>query len=177
MPQIGEGRLRFGRSYIWLNPDPNLGPGTWRLTGLEVDDGDDGPTPSDFYSQASVRADSPGITENQLIYIDDNGQAGLADASSILTARVAGVAVTNAVAGSFVTYTRNQPIDILNVSTVVDDAPTALEQGRYYWLSAVNPGNYTRTPDTTTSGAVLMQVGLALSANEFTIEIQNPVVI
>jgi len=76
-----------------------------------------------------------------------------------------------------VTYTRNQPKDILNVSSVVDGSPATLEQGRYYWLSAENPGNYTRTPDTSTSGAVLMQVGLALSANEFTIEIQNPVVI
>ena len=176
MPQIGEGRLRFGRSYIWLNPDDDLGPATWRLTGKEVDNSDD-PTPSDFFSQAVVRSDTSNIIENQLIYIDDNGQAGLADASSILTARVAGVAVGSAVAGSFVTYTRNQPKDILNVSTVVDGAPVALEQGRYYWLSSTNPGNYTRTPDTTTSGAVLMQVGLALGANEFTIEIQNPVVI
>ena len=177
MPQIGEGRQRFGRSYIWLNPDPSAGPGTWRLTGSDsADDGSDS-TPSDFFSQAQVRADSPGILENQLIYIDDNGQAGLADASSILTGRVAGVAVRPAVASSFVTYTRNQPKDILNVSSVVDGAPSTLEQGRYYWLSAENPGNYTRTPDTSTSGAVLMQVGLALSANEFTIEIQNPVVI
>ena len=177
MPQIGEGRLRFGRSYIWLNPDPNSGPGTWRLTAQDVESDDDGPSLSDFYSQATVRGDSPNIIENQLIYIDDSGQAGLADASSILTARVAGVAVSNAVAGSLVTYTRNQPIDILNVSAVVDGSPAALEQGRYYWLSATNPGNYTRTPDTATSGAVLMQVGLALGANEFTIEIQNPVVI
>ena len=176
MPIIGETKTRFGRSYIWLNPDDTQGPGNWRLTTEDVDDGDES-QPSDFYSAAIVRSDTPTIAENQLIYIDDVGRAGLADASAIATGRVAGVAVSSSVANAQVTYTRNQPIDITNVSTVVDGAPASLEPGRYYWLSATNPGNYTRTPDTATSGAVLVQVGMAFSGNEFTIEIQNPVVI
>ena len=177
MPIIGETKIRFSRSYIWLNPDSTTGPGTWRLTSEDIDSSGDEPTPSEFYSSATVRSDTATIEQNQLIYIDDSGFAGLADASSITTGRVAGVAVSSATANTQVTYARNQPITITNVAAIVDTAPASLEAGRYYWLSATNPGNYTRTPDTTTSGAVLVQVGLALSSNEFTIEIQNPVVI
>ena len=176
MPTIGETKTRFSRSYIWLNPDPTTGPGTWRLTSEDLV-GEDEQTPSDFYTSAIVRADTDRIEENQLIYIDDAGFAGLADASSVTTARVAGVAISSATANTQVTYARNQPITITNVDEVVDTSPLTLEAGRYYWLSAINPGNYTRTPDTATSGAALVQVGLALSSNEFTIEIQNPVVI
>ena len=43
-------------------------------------------------------------------------------------------------------------------------------------LSSTNPGNYTRTPDTTTSGAVLVEVGLALDTANMAIEIQREVV-
>ena len=177
MPTIGEGKIRFGRSYVWLNPTingENSGAGTWRLTNDDIASGTDS---SDLVKTAVV---APGVTigKDQLIYITTNGQAALADASAIATARVAGIAVTSANAGAFVSYTRNQAVSITNVSTVVDNASGGqLETGKYYWLSATTPGNLTRTPDTTTAGAVLVQVGLATSANEMQIEVQTPVVI
>lgn len=30
MPAVGEAETRFGRRYVFLNPDPVTGPGTWR---------------------------------------------------------------------------------------------------------------------------------------------------
>ena len=177
MPIIGELQTRFGRSYVWMNPDPSAGPATWRLTYEEETDDGGGNDAGINYSAATVRSDTPAIQANQLIYIDDFGRAGLANASVIETSRVAGVAVSAAVANGQVTYTRNQPVNITNTATVVDGAPDSLEPGRTYWLSAVNSGNYTRTPDTTTTGAVLVVVGMALSQNQFTIEIQGTGVI
>ena len=178
MPTIGEGKTRFGRSYVFLNPSVDgqvSGTGTWRLTNDDLATGTDS---SDLVKSAQVAAGSPAISEFQLIYIDATGKAALADASAIATGRVAGITTTSASAGAFISYTRNQAVSITNVNTVVDGATSGqLEVGKYYWLSSTNPGNLTRTPDTTTAGAVVVQVGLATSANEFQVEIQTPVVI
>ena len=176
MPTIGEGKIRFGRAYVFLNPDINnqtSGEGTWRLTNDDIATGTD---TSDLIKTAVV-ATGQTINKDQLIYITTSGQAALADASAIATARVAGIATTTAAAGAFVSYTRNQAVSLTNISTVVDGGGSTLDTGKYYWLSATNPGNLTRTPDTTTAGAVLVQVGLATSTNEIQVEVQTPVVI
>ena len=180
MPVIGETKIRFGRSYTWLNPQISgtlSSTGTWRLNGTDAVDGG-GDDISDFTSQATVAADEPTILANQMVYIDSSGFARLASAASVTTAKVAGFAVSNSVAGALVTYYRNVPITITNINQVVDNVTNSrLEPGSIYWLSAVNPGNLTRTPDTTTSGAVVLPVGLALDNSSFSIEIQNAVVI
>lgn len=35
MPSVGEQKTRFGRHFIFLNPDATLGPGAWRLSSLD----------------------------------------------------------------------------------------------------------------------------------------------
>ena len=175
MPAVGDTKVEFNRTYIWLKENPNA-PGAWRLTGNDN-------TPSSNQSQSAlvatgtVTSSTPNILVNQLVYVNSAGEIDLADASSAATAKVAGVAITAAVAGGAVTYTRNQPVNIINVPNVVDGAPSALESGKLYFLSSTNPGNYTRTPDTTTSGAVLVEVGLALDTANMAIEIQREVVL
>ena len=174
MPAIGDTKVEFNRTYIYLQSNVD-GPAGWRLTGNDN-------TPSANQDQSALVASgtvASGVTiaVNQLVYVTATGEIGLADASTAATAKVAGVAIAGAGAGSTVSYTRNQPINILNVSTVVDGAPSTLEAGKIYWLSATNPGNYTRTPDTTTAGAVLVEVGLALDTANMAIEIQREVVI
>ena len=32
MPEVGDVETKFGRKYMFLNPDPTLGPGAWRLS-------------------------------------------------------------------------------------------------------------------------------------------------
>ena len=96
----------------------------------------------------------PGI--GNLVYIDSSGDMRLADASSVATANVAGMAVT-AGNGDLVNFSRNEVESIFNVDLVVDGAPTFLTPGAIYYLSTT-PGKWTTTPDTTTPGAV---VGLA----------------
>lgn len=32
MPEVGDIETKFGRKYSFINPDPTLGPGTWRLS-------------------------------------------------------------------------------------------------------------------------------------------------
>ena len=177
MPSIGEGKTKFGRSYVYLNPQVNSqysSTGVWRLTNQDISSGVDS---SDLIKSAQVAAGSPSIAAGQPIYIDSTGKAQLADASALTTARVAGLATTAASANSFVSYTRNQASTLANINSLVDNVSNGLlEAGKYYWLS-VNAGKLTRTPDTSTTGAVLVQIGLALSTNEIQIEIQAPVVI
>ena len=178
MASIGETRVRFNRSYIFLNPEVNgeLGVGTWRLTGNDIASSS-GEETSTLNEEITLASDSPAVLSFQLIYIDSANQARLADASSAATAAVAGITISAGNPGDLITYTRNRGVSITNVSSVVDGAPSALEAGKYYFLSATNPGNLTRTPDTSTDGAVLVQVGIAVSSNELLIEIQTPLII
>lgn len=177
MPTIGEGKVKNGRSYVYLNTQVDgqySSTGVWRLTNQDLSTGVDS---SDLVKSATVASGSPSIAAGQPIYIDTNGFARLADASALTTARVAGLATTAASAGTFVSYTRNQSLTVANVNSLVDNVSNGLlETGKYYWLS-VNAGKLTRTPDTSTTGAVLVQIGLALTTNELQIEIQAPVVI
>ena len=177
MPNIGEGKIKNGRSYVYLNPQVDgqfSSTGVWRLTNQDLSTGVDS---SDLIQSAQVASGASSIAAGQPIYIDTSGNARLADASSLTTARVAGLATTAASAGAFVSYTRNQSVTLANVNSLVDNVSNGLlESGKYYWLS-VNEGKLTRTPDTSTTGAVLVQIGLALTSNEFQIEIQAPVVI
>ena len=177
MPNIGEGKIKFGRSYVYLNPQVDgqfSSTGIWRLTNQDISTGVDS---SDLVRSAQVASGSPSISAGQPIYIDTSGNARLADASSLTTARVAGLATTAASAGAIISYTRNQSSTLVNINNLVDNNTNGLlETGKYYWLS-VNAGKLTRTPDTSTAGAVLVQIGLAITTNELQIEIQAPVVI
>lgn len=176
MPVIGETKQRFSRSYIYVNPSVgsnNFTQGTWRLTIEEDPDKD--PDISEFWENG-IAAEA--IQTSQLLYVDDsNGQLRLAKADSAATGRVAGICVIGGSPGDEVHYTRNLGVTIENLSDKVDGSPSELEPGKYYYLSATNAGNLTRTPDTTTSGSVVVQVGLALSKTQLTVEIQAPLLI
>lgn len=175
MPAVGDTKVQFNRTYIWLEPNVNA-PAGWRLTGNDNTPGAS-QDQSALNATGTVDAGTATILVNQLVYVTATGTIALANASSVNTAKVAGVATATSTAGNPVTYTRNRPVTMTNVAAVVDTAPSALETGKYYYLSATNAGNYTRTPDATTSGAVIVQVGLALGTADMAIEIQSEVLI
>ena len=184
MAVIGETKIRFSRSYVYLNPDTSIPSpesarvGTWRLNGEEAGGDDPGPGPSPDGSLgflASVE-EPGGINAGQIVYTDDNG-ARLANASSFATSGVAGVAVTSGNQNDVITVTRNEVLDFYTVTQHVDGSPDFLVAGSNYYLSAVTAGNWTTTPDTTTPGAVVIQVGTAVGPNKMSIEIQPPIVI
>ena len=179
MPSIGDTKVRFGRSYIYLNPLVNgavAGPGTWRLTSADADG--EGHGDDEHALQAQVAADVPSIGESQLIYIDNSGKARPAIATDISTARVAGITLAASTANNFISYITNDTVNITNVSTVIDGVSgSQLTPGTYYFLSSTNAGNLTTTPDTTTTGAVVIQVGIASDFNNLAVEVQQPTVI
>ena len=175
MPAVGDTQIKFNRTYIWIKGNPNA-PGAWRLTGNDNTPGAN-QDQSALETTGIVASTRPSIAANQLVYVDSAGTIDLADASAIATGKVAGAAIAAAIANGPVTYARNVAINIINPDVVIDDAPTSLEVGKYYYLSSTNPGNYTRTPDTSTSGAVLVQVGLAVDLGNIIIELQEPLVI
>lgn len=124
-------------------------------------------------AKAVVHSSSPGINANDLIYIDSNNKARLAQANSLTTAIVAGVALETGSAGETITYGRNMVVKITNVSNSVDGSPSELTPGAKYYLSYTTAGNYTATPETSTAGAIIAPVGLAISTTEITIEIEK----
>ena len=176
MANVGDTKERFGRQYIYLNPPPNAvgTTGTWRLrlddTGTQPVDGGSGGE-SDLSFRALVAAGSPDIKLGNLVYLNALGQVELADASTLVTSAVAGMAIENKAAGELIEFTRNEVKQIFNVNLVVDGAPAFLSPGEVYFLS-MTPGNWTTTPDTTTPGAVVRSCGTALDTNQMSIEIQ-----
>ena len=180
MANAGDTKERFGRSYIYLIPTGNaFDIGTWRVRvddqGTPPIDGGGGGE-ADLSFRAVVATDETPMSVGHLIYIDDEGRARKASASSITTADVAGMVIEAATAGSLCTFTRNEVKEIFNVSDLVDGDPALLSPGESYYLS-INPGKWTTTPDTTTPGAVVRPCGLAFDSNSMSIEIQNATVI
>ena len=51
MPSVGQVENRYGRLYVWVQPDPAKGPGTWRVANSDTIVGE---IVYDFHSTAPV---------------------------------------------------------------------------------------------------------------------------
>jgi len=177
MPAIGDLQNKFGRSWIFLNPTDPAGVGGWRLTA------DDDYVPTDVAAVSPNEGtcvldnSSPALKKGQLIYIDAAGKGKPAIATSIVTARVAGVLLADCNPNATCTFARNGFVDITAPSDSIDNPGSDLTTNTYYYLSSTNAGNWTTTPNTTTSGYVVVNCGLATSGNKMLVEIQVPTVI
>ena len=176
----GDTKTKFGREYIYLNPPSDSGLptlGTWRLreddNGTPPVGGGGGGGTVDL-SQNGTAGEA--ITAGQLLRTNGTGQLVLASAASISTANVIGVATNSVASGGVVNYTRNTVEDFFSSGSIVDGNPGNLTPGTIYYLSTT-PGNWTATPDTTTSGAVVRSCGIATEINKMSIEIQTATVI
>ena len=185
MAVVGDTKVRFNRSYVYLNPDTsastpdNQRPGVWRLASDESsDDPTPGPAPEGTLGFQTTVKEAGGIVVGQLVVVDQNG-ATLAQADSYSTAVVAGVALTAGSLDDVITVTRNETIDFYDVANLVDGGGSGgfLATGTNYYLSSTTAGNWTDTPDVSTAGAVVIQVGTAVGPNSMSIEIQQPLVI
>ena len=182
MPNVGDTKDKFGRSYIYLNPatagGDNVGTvGTWRLriddTGTPADPGGGGGGTTDLSVTAIAAVD---IDAGQLVRVNSSSQLVLADATSFANSVVAGMALETKIAGAECKYTRNVVEDFFYAGLYVDGSPTSLTPGITYYLSTT-PGNWTATPDTTTTGAVVRSCGVAAAGDKMSIEIQSATVI
>jgi hypothetical protein len=186
MPSEGDNLIRFGRSYVWINPDTSVSTpeeqriGTWRLNRDEDSSGGGGPSATGVLGVLADVLETGGIQVGQLVYSDTNGNGvRLAKADAYSTGVVAGVALTAGAQGDQITITRNELVDVFDITGLVDGGGSGgyFEIGALYYLSATNAGSYTPTPDTTTAGAVVAPVGTAVGPNKFAVEIQSPIVI
>lgn len=184
MSTIGETRIRFGRSYVFLNPDTSVSTdeddrvGTWRLSRDTESEDVAPPVVEGSLGFLVEVTEVGGIVAGQLVIIDNAG-ASLAKADSYSTSVVAGVALSSGAVGDDITVTRNETIDFFNVSSLVDGGGASgyLETGKNYYLSSTTAGNWTSTPDVSTGGVVVAQVGTAMGPNSISIEVQPPIVI
>ena len=183
MPNPGDITTRFGRQYIYIDPLPvtrnysETGTiGTWRLRNDDTSTPDPGGPGGSTGDLSVAGIAGVAIEAGELLYLNSSGLLELADASSIDTARVVGMATQSAQPSDPVLYTRNQAADFFYSTTLVDGAPSGLEPGETYFLSTT-PGHWTTTPDTTTPGAVVVSCGIALEIAKMSIEIQTATVI
>ena len=178
MPNVGETKNKFGRSYIYLNPETSSGDtvgtvGTWRLRVDDTSTQPGGGGAADLTVSAIAAVD---IAAGQLVRINSESKLVLADATSFANSVAAGMALETKLAGAECKYTRNVVEDFFYSGSFVDGSPTNLTPGITYYLSTT-PGNWTATPDTSTTGAVVRACGIAAAGDKMSIEIQSATVI
>ena len=182
MPNVGDTKDKFGRSYIYLNPatagGDNVGTvGTWRLrvddTSTPAGGGGGGGGTTDLSVTATAGVN---ISAGQLVRINSSSELELADASAVSTANVAGMAMETKASGEACKYVRNMVEDFFYAGSFVDGTPSNLTPGATYYLSTT-AGNWTTTPDTPPAGAVVRSCGVAVDTNKMSVEIQSATVI
>jgi len=72
MPNVGDVEYKYGRVYVWVQPDAAAGPGTWRVSNPDElagpGGGGGGGTTYDFDGVPPVNIDtSPGVGSNPTI--------------------------------------------------------------------------------------------------------------
>ncbi len=176
MPAIGETKTLYGRSYVYINPELGNGPGTWALSSRDLSPSDQGDDISIAYGSGTLAVDSPSVQRGSLVYFNAGGQLSAAIANSVTEGIPVGVALNASNPGQQVTFTNSNKLDF-NSQLLVEGAPSALIPGELYYLSSTEKGKWTTTPDTTTTGNVVVQCGQAMGEGFMAIEIQQPVVV
>ena len=175
MPYIGDVKTMFGRTYVYVNPNQALGPGTWLLSDSDSGSGDGGSsstaTTMPVYGQAVVSIHGP-IIRGMLIYLNDAGEAAPASAADPVSSRIVGVAMESANVGQVTEFTQNTVMDMFNSNVITDEGASTLEVGKPYYLSSTNPGFWTTVPDANTSGYLVIQCGTAVDDNYMAIDIE-----
>lgn len=180
----GETKQRFGRSYVAYNPSVDVNnamPATWNLMYESEEEGGGGNPFDGIQVLTVVLAPDPNISvENPseypagtLIYIGSDGLGYRSKADNLDTAKVAGALLEAAFPNTTAKYARNAVIDIFDTS-IIDNNFVTLIPNQYYYLSAIQAGNYTLTPDTTNVEYAVVQVGLGISVSRMAIEVQQP---
>ena len=181
---------KFNRQYIQVQPDRRLGPPTFNLSDRDLYDSTSSAPPVITPSVGLGNADgSADIRKHSLVFAIDSGTTN----PTLLPAKAAvnlsgdgnydnqmnviGIALNEQVSGATgtVQYTRYTRITIDNVDAVVDGAPTELVTGKYYYLSATTPGNWSASAPTG-EGNCGVVCGLAVSSTDMLVEIQTPII-
>ena len=72
MPNVGDIEYKYGRVYVWVQPDAAAGPGTWRISNPDElsgsGGGSGGGTSYDFDGQPPINIEmSPGTGANPTV--------------------------------------------------------------------------------------------------------------
>ena len=73
MPNVGDVEYKYGRVYVWVQPDAAAGPGTWRVSNPDElagpgGGGSGGGTNYDFDGEPPINIDmSPGTGSNPTV--------------------------------------------------------------------------------------------------------------
>lgn len=176
----GETVQKYGRSYVAYNPSVDVNnamPSTWNL--MYEAEAEGGTTdPYDGIQVLEVVLANPLNSTEQyaagtLIYIGNDGLGYRSQADNPSTSKVVGALLQASFPGTTAKYARNAVIDIFDTASVIDDEYVTLIPNEYYYLSDLNAGNWTLTPNTTSENVTVIQCGQAVSISRMAVEIQQ----
>ena len=177
MPSIGDTKTLYGRNYVQSNPNDTVGPAVWVLTARDLLGAGADDDTQIAYGSGVLSLSSAVVLRGNLVYMKTNGELEAAQANSLATGVPVGVALSGANPGQTVNFTTNVRLDFANANLVVYGSTSALTPGATYYLSSINPGQWTTTPDTTTPGVTVVQCGQAVDTDFMAIEIQQALVV
>ena len=92
MTVVGSYIDKFSRKYLYLNPDPTLGPGTWRLSNVPAfDDGTEINTIENLYAVPPIYNDQVGETANLKFVIESIPDINAARSTANLSSSINGL--------------------------------------------------------------------------------------
>jgi hypothetical protein len=91
MTAVGSYIDKFSRKYLYLNPDPTLGPGTWRLSNVPAFDDGDINTIENLYAVPPIYNDQVGETANLKFVIESVPDINAARSTTNLSSSINGL--------------------------------------------------------------------------------------
>ena len=170
----------YNRHYKENQPNSLQGPPTWSLTDRDVTSqnvvsgGVTTLTPDGTGTLATGQTD---VIVGNLDYTESSGNIRKAMANNVSTSRPVGVAINNASAGETVKYITNVRVHMTAASSLIEGAPSSFTPNTKYYLSQTTAGKWDSTPDTTTSGKIVVPCGYATNNYYVYIEIQPLLVV
>tara|TARA_B100002051_G_C16715639_1_gene629204 strand:+ start:1014 stop:1547 length:534 start_codon:yes stop_codon:yes gene_type:complete len=177
MANIGDNRNRYGRAYRFVNPNATMGPPVWVLSTRDITESQ--PDDDELLQSGSATLDAfaGSISRAVPLVFTSLGTVTPAKADDIATSGLIGVSINAANPGQTVRFTTDGDISFTNIDNITEEGNSTLQVGSLYYLSSLNAGKITLTPDTTTAGSAVVSVGRAIDVDRLAIEISLPTVI
>lgn len=170
----------YSRNYAENQPDSLKGPPTWSLTDRDVTSQNvvsGGVTTLTPDGTGSLATGEGSVIVGNLVYTDSSGNIRKAIANDVSKSRPVGVAINAASEGETVKYITNVRVHMSAASSLIEGGPSSFTPNTKYYLSQTTAGKWDSTPDTTTSGNIVVPCGYATNNYYVYVEIQPLLVV
>ena len=173
-------KTAYNRNFQENQPNSLQGPPTWTLTDRDVTSQNvvsGGITTLTPDGTGTLATGEGSVIIGNLVYTDSSGNIRKAIANDIAKSRPVGVALNAASEGETVKYITNSRVHMISASSLIEGGASSFTPNTKYYLSQTTPGKWDSTPDTTTSGNMVVPCGYATNDYYVYIEIQPLLVV